>query len=323
VNQRRWAIAVWVLLLVSYTFAAGFAIPPRQGTADPDAEGPGSAAQLERLLEASSDGTDRYSLTPSTVAHGPAELAVMVAPERSPYPTETQVVDDFMQDGGTLVVFAATTAWNSFLADYRIRLDGSTLLPTGNTTSENLLTLDLPASLGSGELLVPNATRVLADDESVRTFTPEGETVLDRNGNGTIEAGDGRDEAGSFPIAAQTDVGDGQLVVVASSEAVLGAGLERQRHLGAVTNLVETLGEGGPAALDVGTHPRGWNDLARAPAAATLSVAQASPYGLGLLALVGAGLIAATPARPQEDEIEGGLDELTDVTREVMLDRGD
>lgn len=320
-NRRRWALAAWVILLVSYTFAAGFTVPPRQGTADPDATGADSAAQLERLMSASSETNDRFSLTPATSIHGPTELTVMVAPERSPYPTEGQVMDEFMREGGTLVVFGANTAWNEFLTDYRVRLDGSTLLPTANATTSNVLRMDLPASLGSGELIMPNATAVQTQDANVTTYEPDGETVLDRNGNGTIEAGDGPDEAGSFPVGASTSVGEGRLVVVASHEAVLGVGLER--NLDAVANLLETTGQNQGVALDAGTHPRGWKDLARAPASATIGLGLTSPYGLGLLALVGAGLVAITPPRPRHEEAQGQLDDFTDVTREVMLDRSD
>lgn len=317
-NRRRWAIAVWVLLIVSYTFAAGFTVPPHQGTADPDGTGPDSAAQLERLLTASAGDSDRFSLSPATSIHGPTELTVMVAPERSPYPTEDDVMDEYMREGGTLVLFAANTAWNGFLSEYRIQLDGSTLIPTANPTTSNILTLDLPPSLGSGQLIVPNATAVQVGDSNVTTYEPEGETVLDQNGNGTIEVPP--DQAGSFPIAATTSVGEGQLVVIASSETVLGPGLER--NLDGVAGLLETLSGASPGALDAGTHPRGWTDLARAPASATLGVAQGSPIGLGLLALVGAGLVAITPPGRQEDA-QGALDAYTDVTREVMLDRSD
>lgn len=309
---------MWVLLLVTYTFAAGFTVPPHQGTADPDGNGHDSAAQLERLLTASAGDSDRFSLSPATSIHGPTELTVMVAPERSPYPTEDDVMDEYMREGGTLVLFAANTAWNDFLADYRIQLDGSTLLPTADPSTSNILELDLPASLGSGRLIVPNATAVQVGDANVTTYQPAGETVLDQNGNGTIEVPP--DQAGNFPIGASTSVGEGRLVVVASSGAVLGPGLER--NLDAVAGMLETLAGANPGAFDAGTHPRGWTDVARAPASATLGVAQGSPVGLGLLALVGAGLVAITPPG-REEEADGDLDAYTDVTREVMLDRSD
>lgn len=320
-NRRRWALVVWVLLVTSYTFASGFAIPPHEGTADPDGDGADSGAQLERLLTASADGSDRFSLTPSTSVHGPTELTVMVAPERHPYPTEGRALEDFMEDGGTLVLFAANTAWNDFLADHRIQLDGAALLPTANPSASNLLRLDLPAELGSGQLLMPNATAVTTSEAAtdVTTYQPEGETVLDENGNGTIEVPP--DQAGRFPVAAQTPVGDGQLVVVASSEAVLGPGLER--NLDAVGGLLETLADGDPAAFDAGTHPRGWKDAARAPAGATLSVAQASLPAVAVIVLVGVGLVALLPKDPHREEETGSLDEYTDATREVMLDRAD
>lgn len=304
--------------MLSYTFVSGFTIPPHEGTADPDGDGPRSTAQLERLLAASTDGTDRFSLTPATSVHGPTETTVVVAPERSVYPTEGDVLDRFMEDGGTLLLFAANSAWNDYLADHRIQLQGATLLPTANRTTSNILTFNLPARLGSGELLLPNATAVQAAGPNVTSFEPEEETVLDINGNGTIEVPP--DQAGSFPVAATTPVGDGRLVVVASSEAVLGAGLER--NLDATGGLVDSLAAGQPSALDAGVHPRGWNDLVRAPASATLSVAQASPVGLGVLVVLGAGLVLALPREPERRQAGGLLDTYTDETREVMLDRG-
>ncbi len=312
-------LAAWALLVVAYTFAAGFSLPPREGTADPDGQGPTSATQLERLLSASTDGVDRLSLTPATSVHGPAELTVMVAPERSPYPTEGNALDRYMNDGGTLVLFAANSAWNEFLVDYRLRLDGSTLLPTANRTTSNILTLDLPAGLGSGQMLLPNATAVESSAPEVTTFQPDEETVLDQNADGQIEVPP--DEAGAFPVAAATDVGEGRLVVIASSEAVLGNGIER--NLDASGSLFQTLSQGEPSALDAATHPRGWKDVPRAPAAATLSIAQASPYAAGLLALLGIGVVYAMPQRPRTQAAEDTLDDYTDYTREVMLDRSD
>lgn len=318
-NRRRWAVIAWALLVLGYTVAAGFTVPPREGTADPDGTGHHSAAQLERLIATSADGSDRLSLTPSTSIHGPTELTVMVAPERSPYPTEGDVMNDVLADGGTVVLFAATPAWNGFLAEHNIQLDNSTLIPTANPSTSNLLTLDLPASLGSGELLMPNATAVSSEDPNVTTYQPDEETVLDENGNGRIEVPP--DQAGAFPVAASTSVGDGRLVVIASSEAVLGAGLER--NLDATGDMLSTLSGDQPAAFDAATHPRGWKDLARAPAGATLGVAQASPAGFGVVAFLGIGLVFALPKRSTEEEVTGALDEFTDTTREVMLDRGD
>lgn len=312
-------LVVWGLLVLSYTVAAGFTVPPHEGTADPDATGPNSAAQVERLLAASTDGTDRFSISPSTSVHGPTELTIMVGPERSPYPTEGDALDRFMEEGGTLVIFAATEAWNEYLIDHGIRLEGATLLPTANRTTSNILTLDLPGRLGGGQLLMPNATAVQVSAPNVTTFQPDEETVLDVNGNGSIEVPP--DQAGAFPVAATTAVGDGQLLVVSSSEAVLGNGLDR--NLDAAGGLFESLAGTDPSALDAATHPRGWKDLARAPASATLSVAQASPIGLAIVLVAGAGMAVALPRRPAAEEVDGGLDAYTDVTREVMFDRGD
>jgi len=322
-NRRHLVLGAWVVLVVAYTFAAGFQIPPREGVADPDDdESASSAAQLERMMQAKAGGADRLSLTPAVAAHGPAELLVIVSPERSPYPSEADAIDRFMQEGGTVVMFTSSPAWNDFLRDHRITIEGPTLLPTGNSTSANVLTLDLPTDLGPGKFLLPNATAVQASGANVTTYAPNGETVLDRNDNGTIDPQPSSDEAGSFDVAASTTVGEGRLVVVGSGEAVLGEFLELN-NLDATSNMLETLGGGEASALDAGTHPEGYADVARAPAQATMAVGQAWIPGLATLAVLGLGVIVALPSRPIGQEEKNTLDEYTEQTREVLMRGGD
>lgn len=277
------------------------------------------ANMLEDVLGSATGRVDRHSLSPATASHGPAELLVLAAPEREPYPAETRAVDRFMDEGGTVLVFTANTAWNSVFGEHGISLHGNLLLPAGNHSGQRLLTLDLPDELGGGRLLAPNSTAITTGSEDVRTWTPEQSMVLDIDGDGQISRPpDGQDEAGEFPIVAVADVGEGRLVVVASAEAVLGPGLA-VRNLDAASSMTSTLADGGTAAFSTGTHPRGYEDVVRGPASAALGTAHWSLPGGILLLLAGAAIVALLPARGGPDEDHTELDDYTTVTREVMM----
>lgn len=313
-TTSRWIlVALWALGLIAFTVASGFTLPPTEGVADPDqAQGLG-AAQLSQLLSTTLGETDTYSLSPGLVVHGSSELLVLAGPERAPYAGEAEAMDTFLEDGGTLLLFTTSEVWNPYLTTHGVTVHGQLLLPTSNATAERLVELTLPDDLGGGTLLMPNATAITDPGPEVRTVTPDQDLVLDIDGNGTIEVPP--DRAGAFPVLASEPVGDGQLIVITSIEAVLGPGIDR--NLDSLTRLIQATGAQGPAALDSGTHPRGWSDAIRAPAQASLSLAHWSPIGAGLMGLATAGLVLLLPARPGSAERDGP-DDLTEATLEVM-----
>lgn len=312
--RRWWLIGLWVVLLIGYTVASGFTLPPDQGVADPEAAAPLGAAQLGDLLSSATGGLEVYSLTPALASHSQTDMLVVAAPERAAYDAEVQAIDTIMERGGTVLVFTTSTVWNPVLSDHGIQTHGEVLIPAANATRERLVSVELPEDLGAGSLLLPNATAIIDPGDGVRTVAPSQDMVLDENSNGTIEVPP--DTAGTFPVIAERQVGDGRLIVVASVEAVLGTGIDR--NLDALNGLVGALGTQGPVALDAGTHPRGAVDVARAPAQASLALAHWSPIAAGVLLLGAVGLVVQVPARPGGATDRPGLDDVTPHTREVI-----
>lgn len=313
-TRRWWLVALWAVTLVGYTVASGFTLPLQAGVADPDAAEPLGASQINDLLSSATRGTEVYSLTPALATHTEADMLIVAAPERAAYDAEAKAIDTLLERGGTVLVFTTSTVWNPTLSEHGIQTHGEVLIPAANATRERLVSVALPEDLGGGTLLLPNATAIVDPGQGVTTISPSQDLVLDENSNGTIEVPP--DTAGNFPVVAQQTVGDGRLIVVASIEAVLGTGIDR--NLDAINSMINALGVEGPVALDAGTHPRGARDVVRAPAQASLALAHWSAIAGAIVLLGAVGLVVQLPGRTGHDADDPDLDDVTPHTREVM-----
>lgn len=313
-NVRAVAAAVFALGVLAFTFASGFSIPPHAGAAHPERVEALGAAPLLEVLSGATSGVDVVSLSPAAVRQMEAGVLVVAAPERTPFGAEAGALDGFMADGGTLLVFVTTDVWNPYLSSHGLSVHGSLTIPAANATRERLVIVTLPDELGGGQLFLPNTTALVDPSPEARVVAPAQDLVLDENGNGTIEVPP--DRAGSFAVVGTVPVGAGRLVVVASVEAVLGPGIDR--NLDGLGRLLDATGGDEGAILDTALHPRGWADVLRAPAGAAAALGHFTLWGFALAVVTLGTAVVLLPALPSAHIERTALDKLTPHSQEVL-----
>jgi hypothetical protein len=194
-----------------------------------------SSAEETHLAQTS----DEYADTPPE-----ATVAVIVAPDRSYRPRELLRIEQFVRQGGTLVVADELTQPSNELlagigAEARINgtplrdeqvYHGSPAAPVARNLSDDPVVADVRAlTLNYGTSVDPGNASVLA-----RT---SGYAYLDANRSGKL---DDSETLGEYPVATAERVGEGRVIVVGDASVFINDMLDRSGNQQFAHNLLGT-----------------------------------------------------------------------------------
>lgn len=263
--------------------------------------------------------TNRYSTIPPN-----GTLAVILSPQHSYGPTETDRIRSFVRNGGTLLIAEDFGRYTNPLLDAigaHARITGqllrdeqynyrSTALPIARNIS-NATVMDGidELTLNHGSPVEPNGATVLASTSDV--------AYIDSNHNGELDTSE---EIGTSPVATVESVGEGRVFVVGDPSLFINTMLDRSGNRAFVHALF-------------GAHDRVLLDYSHAgglpPLSVALLIVRDAPILQILLGALGIGAIGLCVRRPRfvkrltnptaadtESSIITGSDELAAFVRE-------
>lgn len=181
--------------------------------------------------------TARYEETPAD-----GTVGIILASEEAYSTDEGVQVADFVRRGGTVVVADDIGTTNQLLQEIgaNTRVDGDPLrdereyhrspaLPVATQTADHPYVSESETfTLNHGSALVPNGADVLIQSSEY--------AYLDRNRNRQF---DGDEEIGTQPVMTIEEVGQGQVIVISDTSALINAMLERPGNRAFVQQLVD------------------------------------------------------------------------------------
>jgi hypothetical protein len=171
-------------------------------------------------------------------------VAVILSPTEPYGPNDTRRVREFVDGGGTLVVADDFGSHSNALLDgvgASARFNGTQLrderhyyrapsLPVATNVSETRYTD------GVDQLTLNKGTAIDAGNATV-VATTSPFAYLDRNGTGTLSAGD---ELGTYPVVTAESVGEGRVVAVGDPSLFINAMLSQPDNAAFVTAIFDT-----------------------------------------------------------------------------------
>ena len=168
-------------------------------------------------------------------------LGVVLSPEQSYTPSETARLNEFVRNGGTLLIaedFGSNTNPLLSALGVKARINGTAVrderyhyrspaFPVANNVSSHSLVTDVSAlTLNHGSVVKPNGATVLVNSSSY--------AYLDTNGNGNL---DETETIQRYPVATIESVGHGRVIVVSDPSLFINVMLERSGNAAFVENL--------------------------------------------------------------------------------------
>lgn len=256
-------------------------------------------SDIREIADTHSESTIALNVDAYDTDRPSGTVAIILAPTE-PYPAaDADVVRQFVENGGTLLVadnFGPTEGeppyGNTVLADIgaTARFDGAQLrdereyyqspaLPVANQVSEH------PYTTGVDDLTLNYGTAVEPNDAETLVHTSEF-AYLDRDRSGAL---DDDEELARYPVVTIESVGDGQIIAVGDPSVFINTMLDREGNAAFATALFQA-------------HDQAILDYSRSGSQPPLSVAlllfQETPLVQGLIGLLGVGLVWSMTARP-------------------------
>ena len=169
-------------------------------------------------------------------------LGVVFSPEQSYTPTDTARLNQFVRNGGTLLIaedFGSNTNPLLSALGVQARINGSSVrderyhyrspaFPVANNVSSHSLVTNVSAlTLNHGSVIEPNGATVLVNSSSY--------AYLDTNGNGDL---DETETIQRYPVAPLESVEQGRVIVVSDPSIFINAMLERPGNAAFVESLL-------------------------------------------------------------------------------------
>jgi hypothetical protein len=221
----------------------------------------------------------------------PAEGVVLVVIPYIEYSaTERDRLQEFVEGGGTLLLMDDYGYGNDLLAQFglRARFSHQPLLdPLFCYKNQSMprITDFAPDMEGSGvELVMLNHATGLVDTDDVTIIAwSSSASFIDANGNGVEDEGE---VPGPWPVAAETRLGRGRLVMVSDPSTIINTMVGRDDNYAFINHLIESGGEPVAILVDRAHLHRTPLDVSQARLDDTRAVLS-SPYALvGITAMV-------------------------------------
>jgi hypothetical protein len=311
VSRSLLAAGAGLLALLALAAVLAAVLPPTQADPSPTAfeEGPGNASAWMDALDQAAHPV-RAVVSDLGLAEQADGEALLVLLEPEPLEEdEARILDDHLEDGGSIAVFDPGGNLNPWLSTYGVSVsDRHVLDPRGEDPTR-------VATNGSvdGQAFAPVIDRapatILLDGQGDGgpwqvTRTSPADTYLDLDADGEV---DRADRPGPHRIEALRPVGDGNLLVAASLHPVTNGALrdDATENAGHARALVDELVAQDAPVVSV-ESPHGWTP-AEAPLAASVETAltlervappaAAASFAV-LLGLAGAAARATEPRAP-------------------------
>ncbi len=183
----------------------------------------GVGASLVRLAESSGTEVQRILAGPAALDLDPHfspsnSLLAVIGPQNPYSEAEAQAMQEFLQNGGTLLVADDFGQGNSLTSRLGVTFERVRLVEP-DLAHQQLVRLqgrDYRVTLEA-----PTALQIDEESDTVVMATSSGHSFLDRDGTGVIDSGD---PPGPFPLVAVTEIGvaNGRLITVSDTRPFLG-----------------------------------------------------------------------------------------------------
>lgn len=183
--------------------------------------------------------TSQYGTVPSNDT-----LAVVLSPQKSYGPAESDRIRSFVHSGGTLLIAedfgnhsndllarigAQARIDGRLLRDERYHYQSPTLPIARNVSNETLVAPIDQLTLNRGTPVRPRGADVLVSSSEY--------AALDTNRNGNL---DDREPVGTYPVATIESVGDGRVIAVGDPSAFINTMLDRSGNQAFIRTLFDT-----------------------------------------------------------------------------------